>query len=110
MGLESNVRWYTDNGINLLLLLTAVTLLTDSRDVALLAERPAVVTVYAGVVHVEENAAGDALEVFRVPGLTQGFDRVLERSFYWNYSLRWTELTVRIKPLQAAHLGTNLFL
>ena len=67
--------------INLLLLLTAVTLLTDGRDVALLAERPAVVAVYAAVVHVEESAAGDALEVFRVPGLTQGFDRVLENHF-----------------------------
>ena len=57
--------------------MTAVTLFTDRRHVATLTERSAVVTVDAGVVHIEQTPTGDALEVFRVPGLTQGLDGVL---------------------------------
>ena len=52
-------------------------LFTDSSDIASLAKGPAVVAVDTGVVHVEESPTGDTLEVFRVPGLTQGLDGVL---------------------------------
>ena len=57
--------------------MTSVALFTDSSHIATLTERPAVVAVDTGVVHIEESPTGDTLEVFRVPGLTEGLDRVL---------------------------------
>ena len=57
--------------------MTSVALLTDSRDIASLTEWSAVVTVDTGIVHIEQSPTGDTLEVFRVPGLTQGLDGVL---------------------------------
>ena len=52
-------------------------LLTDSCDIASFTEGSAVVAVDTGVVHIEQSSTGDAFEVFRVPGLTQGLDGVL---------------------------------
>ena len=62
--------------------MTAVALLTDRSNVAALTEGSAVVAVDAGVVHIEESPAGDTLEVFWVPGLTQGLDGVLQGENY----------------------------
>ena len=58
--------------------MTAVALLTDRSDITAFAEGSAVVAVDTGVVHVEQNPAGDTLEVLRMPGLTQRLDGVRE--------------------------------
>ena len=68
---------FSPNSSPLNLLMTAVALLTDRSDITAFAEGSAVVAVDTGVVHVEESPTGDTLEVFRVPGLTQGLDGVL---------------------------------
>ena len=60
------------------LLMTAVALLTDRSDITAFAEWSAVVAVDTGVVHVEQNPAGDTLKVLRMPGLTQRLDGVRE--------------------------------
>ena len=60
------------------LLMTAVALLTDRSDITAFAEGSAVVAVDTGVVHIEQNPAGDTLKVLRVPGLTQRLDGVRE--------------------------------
>ena len=60
------------------LLMTAVALLTDRSDITAFAEGSAVVAVDTGVVHVEQDPAGDTLKVLRVPGLTQCLDGVRE--------------------------------
>ena len=58
--------------------MTAVALLTDRSDITAFAEGSAVVAVDTGVVHIEQNPAGDTLEMLRVPGLTQRLDGVRE--------------------------------
>lgn len=78
-------------------LMTSVALFTDSSHIATLTERPAVVAVDTGVVHIEESPTGDTLEVFRVPGLTEGLDRVTEYE-------ATAGSTARDEPLLVIHL------
>ena len=69
---------FSPNSSPLNLLMTAVALLTDRSDITAFAEGSAVVAVDTGVVHIEQNPAGDTLKVLRVPGLTQRLDGVRE--------------------------------
>ena len=98
------------------LLVTSMTLVTDCCNVAGFAVWSAMVTVDARTVDIKQWGAGAAAEVLWVPSLIQSSDTLLQHQTHHQCTLQHvyfdnhSSLTLRMKPLQAAHLGTNLFL
>ena len=87
-------------------------LVTGGLYVTLLAVRPALEAVdpSGGRAHIEHGGAGGAAEVLRVPSLIQRPDTFLNQDDHDVFMLLRNHLTLRMKPLQAAQRGTNLFL
>ena len=89
-----------------------MTFLAGGLYVALLTVRPALEAVDAGGgrAHVKHSEAGETAEVLWVPGLIESADTFLRYLFCFENISFHEDLTFKIKPLQAAQRGTNLFL